>query len=124
MPNLSSAELAIIQARQSPKLRVSSSGEFDESLLQQRIVEECRRRGWLAFRGSMAHKTFRTKGEPDFHIYADEGRVFTVECKTRTGKLSSEQLGVIVWASKLGHVVHVVRSFEEFLEVVDYGRAK
>jgi hypothetical protein len=41
-----------------------------------------------------------------------------VECKTRLGKLSPEQLATQAWAAKLGHTVHVVRSMGEFLEVV------
>ena len=42
-----------------------------------------------------------------------------IECKTRVGKLSTEQLGVAAWAAKLGHQVHTVRSYEEFLNVAN-----
>ena len=57
-------------------------------------------------------------GSHDFTIYASGGRTFKIECKTAKGKLSNEQLG---WAHEMSlnnHTVHVVRSFEEFLEVV------
>ena len=67
--------------------------------------------------GSMAERTCRTLGEPDFVILADGGRVLFVECKTKTGKLSPAQAALKFHAEKLGHTVHVVRSLEQFLEV-------
>lgn len=63
----------------------------------------------------MAHSTFRTPGEPDFVILAEGGRALLIECKTRKGKLSPEQRAIVAWANKLGHTVHVVRSFGEFI---------
>jgi hypothetical protein len=87
-----------------------------ESDLHEAIRWECIRRGWLPFHGAMSYRTHRTEGEPDFIILV-HGRVMLVECKTRTGKVSPAQLGVIAHASRLGHTVHVVRSFAEFLEV-------
>jgi hypothetical protein len=98
-------------------LRVSK-----ESLLHEEILAECRRRQWIAFHGSMAHKTFRTEGEPDFVILADGGKMFLVEAKTATGKLSPAQLGIHAWAKKLGHEVHVVRSISEFLNLINCGQ--
>lgn len=90
----------------------------NEGDLHDEIMDECNRRGWIAFHGSMAHRAHRTEGEPDFIIFADAGRVFAVECKSRTGKLSTAQLGIIAWAKKLGHTVYVVQSMSEFLECV------
>jgi predicted RecB family nuclease len=90
----------------------------EESGLHEQILKECQRRGWLALHGSMAHKTFRTLGEPDFIILADGGKTYFFECKAGDKKPSTEQLGIIAWAAKLGHQVHVVRSFEAFLEAV------
>lgn len=92
-----------------------------ESELHRDIVEFCQRQypPWLCFHGSMAHRAFRTPGEPDFILMADGGRTFFVEAKTRTGKLSMEQLGVQLQASRLGHTVHVVRSLDEFRKVVE-----
>lgn len=82
------------------------------------IIEECKRRGWIYFHGSLAHKAMRTVGEPDFTILADKGRVFFVEAKTRQGKLSTEQLGLKMWAGKLGHQIQTVYSMEEFLSLL------
>jgi hypothetical protein len=91
---------------------------LDESKLHDDILVECRRRGWIAFHGSMAHATFRTAGEPDFVILTDGGRLLMVECKTKAGKLSPDQLAIHAWAQKLGHQVHTVRSMEQFLSII------
>jgi len=88
-----------------------------ESDLHDQISAYCKSKGWIAFHGSMAHKAMRTLGEPDFTILADNGRVFLIECKTKTGKLSPEQLGLQLMAERLGHTIHVVRSFAEFLNI-------
>lgn len=90
-----------------------------EADLHEQIFAECRRRGWIAFHGSMSERTHRTLGEPDFIILAGEGRQFLVECKSRTGKLSPEQTAIARHAAMLGHRIHVVRSFGEFLEVIN-----
>lgn len=89
-----------------------------ESDLHSQIFNECRRRGWIAFHGSMSERTHRTLGEPDFTILANSGRVLMVECKARNGKLSLEQHAMIVHAEKLGHKIHVVWSFQEFLALL------
>jgi len=99
--------------------RAPDGGCDDESELHEQIRQECLRRGWMAFHGSMAHKTFKTPGEPDYIIICAGGRLLMVEAKTRIGKLSPDQLAVAAWASKLGHKVHTVRSFEEFIQVAN-----
>ena len=116
--------------------------------LHEEIFDECRRRGWIALHGSMAERTHRTRGEPDFTILASpkdwrcpicnrvtpcrndypegccgEGyepvpRVIFVECKTRTGKLSPAQDALKFHAEKLGHTIYVVRSLEEFQKLL------
>jgi len=88
--------------------------EQPESELHNAIISHCKANGWIYFHGSMAHKAMRTVGEPDFTLLLPAGRVLFVECKTRTGKLSPEQLGLSLWAERLGHKIHVVRSMEEF----------
>lgn len=90
----------------------------DEERLHNDIIKFCRDSGWIYFHGSMAHKTLRTVGEPDFTILANNARVFFIECKTKTGKLSPEQLALKLWAEKLGHTIHTVRSMSEFKEIV------
>ena len=94
------------------------NGVIREASLHEEIFDECRRRGWIALHGSMAERTCRTLGEPDFTILADGGRVLFVECKTRTGKLSPAQAALKFHAEKLGHTIHVVRSLEEFQKLL------
>lgn len=117
MPRMTHAEWLAYEQRRS-KVVVNSDGVDDETELHNAILEECKTRGWLPFHGSMAHRTYRTEGEPDFIIFADCGRVVAIECKRRRGKLSTAQLGIIAWAEKLGHKIHVITSIEEFREIV------
>ena len=101
--------------KQQPQASAPAAGEAE---LHYAIMDFCRDRGWLFLHGSMAARTHRTLGEPDFVIAANNGRVLFVECKSRVGKLSPVQLAFKVQAERLGHTVHVVRSMEEFLAIV------
>jgi len=98
--------------------RGTRNGAEREASLHEAIFDECRRRCWIALHGSMAERTCRTLGEPDFVVLAGGGRVLFVECKSRTGKLSPAQFALKYHAEKLGHTVHVVRSMEEFLRLL------
>lgn len=98
-------------------LAAAEAGCDNERDLHDRILAECRRRQWIVFHGSMGIATHRTPGEPDFIILAP-GRVLLIECKTRTGKLTPEQEGLIRWAARLGHHIHVIRSFDQFLQLI------
>lgn len=95
-------------------------GEAVESDLHAQIIAHCKRQSpqWVALHGSMAHRTHRTEGEPDFVILRDSGKVLLIECKSRTGKLSTAQMGMQMMCRDLGHTVHVVRSFEEFWRAI------
>ena len=85
-----------------------------ESDLHNSIIDYCREKGWQYLHGSMAHKTRRVYGEPDFIILAHGSQLRMVECKSKNGKLSQDQQAFIAHARKNGHVVYVVRSMEEF----------
>ena len=101
-----------------PLPTAGTAGLGRESELHEAIFDECRRRCWIALHGSMADRTCRTLGEPDFVVLAGGGRVLFVECKSRTGKLSPAQAALKHHAEKLGHTVHVVRSLEDFLRLL------
>jgi hypothetical protein len=90
----------------------------NERDLHSQIFDECRRRGWIALHGSMSERTHRTLGEWDFTIISDNSRVFFIELKSASGKLKREQEALIAWAKKLGHTVHIVRSFQQFIQIV------
>ena len=92
-----------------------------ESKLHEQILKECAARGWLAFHGSTAHRTHRTEGEPDFIILQPFSQFLLIECKRPGIKRSPAQLGVAAWAQKLSHKVHVVESFDEFLNLSHQG---
>lgn len=116
--NWSEADVARFNSRRSINETIKPDAVKREADLHAQIFDECRRRGWIVFHGAMSERTHRTKGEPDFIILKDSGVVLFVECKTATGKLSPDQLAIKAWASKLGHVIHVVRSIEEFYKVL------
>ena len=117
MSQFSSEWLFAREARMGKKQTVAKSGCDKESELHEKIFAECRRRGWIALHGAMSERTHRTAGEPDFTILLN-GLVLFIECKTRIGKLSSAQVAMIHHAKRLGHTIHVVRSFEEFLKLL------
>ena len=115
---MTQSEVDAYQMRHAPKLVTPQAGCDKESKLHEQIFDECRRRGWIALHGAMSERTHRTDGEADFSIMASGGRRFDIECKTRTGKLSMEQAAMLHHAKTLGHTIHVVRSFEEFLKLI------
>ena len=90
----------------------------EELALHREILKECQRRGWAYVYHNPTKPTGATLGTPDFIIYADKGRVFNIECKTRTGKLSKEQINFRDKLIGLGHHFEVVRSMKRFMEVV------
>lgn len=126
MPNMTRAALMAYEARRlqsdyesrqsKPALRDAAEKESD---LHQQIIDECRRRGWVAFYSRMDRATTSTLGQPDFVIMADGGRTLYIEAKSKTGKLSIEQRGMMAMANRLGHKFFVVRSIGEFMEVIE-----
>jgi hypothetical protein len=89
-----------------------------EKELHEFIFDDARCRGWIVLHGAMSERTHRTPGEFDFIILAGSGLVFLIECKTRTGKLSPEQLAMKVHAEMLGHKPAVVRSIADYYNVI------
>jgi hypothetical protein len=100
-----------------PMIKAPDAVECEADLHNQ-IQEDCDRRGWAALHGSMVHRTFRTKGEWDFVILADRGRVFFIEAKDKDGKVSKDQMAMHAWARKLGHHTAVVRSLAEYTATI------
>src|SRR6267142_6769496 len=89
----------------------------DESDLHNAIIDYCKSKGWQYLHGSVAARTHRTLGEPDFIILAHGSQLRMVECKSKTGKLSTDQQAFIAHARKNGHVIYVIRSMEEFVKL-------
>lgn len=123
MSSISHADYLAMRGRLDRRPRAEIGGQTYEHNLRERNLHEgilaaCRLRGWIVFHGSMAHRTFRTEGEPDFVILGDGGRTLLIEAKSGPGKLTLVQMGIQIWAQKLGHTVHVVRSMREFYKVI------
>jgi Holliday junction resolvase-like predicted endonuclease len=118
---MTQAEYLAYEDRRSSRRRESAQDGVEvESDLHAQIFDYVRSKGWIAFHGSMAERTHRTEGEPDFIILADGGKMIMVECKSRSGKLSNAQQAIAVHAEKLGHRVYMVRSLQEFLGAVNH----
>jgi hypothetical protein len=114
---ISNADYLAMQARlnKTPSTN-SGDGVDDEGELHREVLAECRRQGWLCLHGSMAHRTKRTPGEPDCVVIMP-GVVLFVELKAKTGKPSTEQLGIQAWMRRLGFEMHIVRSLSQFMEL-------
>jgi len=105
-------------SRKIPQLTYTSGIATREADLHQQIIDHCAYRGWLVLHSRMDMRCTQTVGSPDFTILLDGGRILFVECKTKDGKLSREQAALHAWAQKLGHIVHVVRSAEQFWDLI------
>jgi hypothetical protein len=101
----------------SPSPAAGKSTERERDLHDQ-ILDACTQRRWYVVHSRMDRPTTTALGVPDFVIAMDGGRVLWVECKTRTGKLTSEQEAVKARLERLGHAYVVVRSLREFMEAV------
>lgn len=117
MPNMTEQQWRDYNARMNGIMRSTIKCHDcveNESDLHNAIIDFCKEKGWQYLHGSMAYKTRRVCGEPDFIVLAHGSQLRMVECKSKNGKLSQEQQAFIAHARRNGHVVHVVRSMEEF----------
>lgn len=122
MPRMTEQQLRDYEVRMYGKLQqhvpIRPEATLDECELQDRIIAHCRYKGWFVIYSGMHRKTSTPIGTPDLVIYADQERVFTIETKSNTGKQRPEQIGVQLMLEKCGHKYHLIRSFEQFLELV------
>jgi hypothetical protein len=119
MPRMTQAAVNAYEARQRQHANglATDAAVEKEADLHNEILAECRRRGWIAVHSRMDLPTTTSVGTADFIIFIDGGKTLAVECKAKSGKLSMEQLSTSAWLSKLGHTLHIVRSFPEFLSI-------
>jgi hypothetical protein len=95
-----------------------------ESDVELPIVADCRERGWLVFWGDKSGKSHRTPGEPDLIILAQyrltgDPRILLIETKHPKRKRSPVQLQVEAHARKLGHTIHMVKTWAGWLAIAD-----
>ena len=98
--------------------------EYEIAGLHVPIMAECKRRGWRYVHSNPSKPATIGEGVCDFIIYADKGRIFHIECKSKTGKLKTEQVIFIAWLSRLAHRVYVITAMSEFFSIVDDGSTK
>jgi hypothetical protein len=89
-----------------------------ESVLHDKIIAECRYRHWPYIHSRMDRASTIALGAPDFVIFLEAGRVVSVECKTKTGKLTTRQLYWKMYLEKNGHEHYVVRSMKDFWNAI------
>lgn len=97
---------------------VKKVAAIPEAKIHAHIEEECRKRGWYIVHSRMDVRTTNAKGVPDFIIFPTAHPVFVVECKSGNKKLTIEQCGVMAWFRKYGKPHYVVRSVEEFDQIL------
>jgi hypothetical protein len=119
MMPISSFQYQQMLARTSPRrFKPNEEAVEDESPLHANIIDHCKNKGWRFIHSRMDRRSTVGNGVCDFIIAADTGRVFWIECKSKSGKLTMEQTVFIAWLSKLGHTVSVVTSMAEFKEAI------
>ncbi len=111
--------IPVLDALIAPEHDSDAVGSGQEIALHMEIIKECCRRTWPYIYHNPTKKTAATLGTPDFIIYADAGRVLNVECKTKTGKLSKDQVNLKREIEAKRHEYHVVRSLTAFLRLAD-----
>lgn len=123
-----------INMRQRVKKRADVAQEaFEgkESELHRLILDECARRRFYVVHSRCDRATTQQKGVVDFIIAMPERLIYSgggsdtvlpstlwIEVKTGKNKLSAEQNVTKHVLTALGHRWHLVRSFEQFLEVI------
>lgn len=95
---------------------LGSTGCDNESKLQLEIRNWCAARNIPCGCARMDKPSTMPLGWPDMTIVLN-GRVLFVECKTRTGKRTKEQQIMAMLFERQGHTIHIVRSFEDFLQL-------
>lgn len=89
-----------------------------ESDLHDAILAHCRAMQWPVVHSRMDVPQTAGVGTPDFVVAMPGGRTVWVEAKSAKGKLSPEQRAWMAALVRVGHTAHVVRSMQEFMEVV------
>ncbi len=88
--------------------------------LHREIVAHCDQQWprWKYIRARSDTESTIQAGCQDFTIFRPGGKTLCVECKSKNGKLSEAQSGWAHEMGRLGHRVHVVRSMDEFLNLL------
>lgn len=93
--------------------------EGPESKLQAKIVKWCKDWGrpCQSNRQTARARTILTPGWPDITIIQSNSKVLFLELKSAKGRISPEQCQIKLMFMALGHEVHEVRSYKQFLTI-------
>ena len=93
--------------------------EGPESKLQGKITFWAKDHGFpcLSFRQSRNAKGFISPGWPDITLIM-KGKILFLELKSAKGYLKKEQKDMALRFFHLGHVIHKVKSYRQFMELV------
>lgn len=91
--------------------------EVGKEGIQDEIAKFCNSQfpRWKFIHSRTDRRSTTPVGSPDFVVFIPGGRVLCVECKSKSGKLSIEQLAWSKEMGMIGHTIHVVRSLGEFI---------
>lgn len=106
--------------RKREEAKVPADAPDLESKLRDDIDQYCKNQWphWVLIVARTDKRSTIAGGAHDITLFADRGRVFCFELKSRTGKLTIDQIGWSKRMELLGHKVKVIRSMSEFLEAV------
>lgn len=108
-----------MQARLQPKTRqpIPEDAVGEEGGLHGEIMQWLKANNVPYIHARNDKKSRINPGAPDFS-FPLKGRMFFIECKTRTSKRRPDQLAWALLAEMQGFAVKECRSFTEFLEIV------
>lgn len=85
-----------------------------EKNLQKKILQFCKTIGILAFKV----ESQSTTGFPDLLVIKPCGKVYFIEVKTETGRLSKMQKVILERLEKQNANAHTIYSFEQFVTLI------
>jgi len=88
-----------------------------ESKLQAKCLKYCKEKGYPVWH-DWSRKA-NVAGFPDLMIFLPEARFVLIELKAASGRLRKEQQALHRNLMFLGHIVHVVRSYKRFIEIME-----
>lgn len=104
--------------RSNPSPATTSDAVRIEADLHDAILAHCRARGWPVVHSRMDRPTSCGVGTPDFVVALPGGRTAWVEAKAKGGKLRTEQEAWLAILRHNGHLCGVVRSFSDFVALI------
>lgn len=117
--HMTQEELNVLIAR---SLKPMETEDEPESKLQSDIKTYCKVAGWpiLSFPMTKAVRNFLPPGWWDITIKIPRGITLDIETKKfKTGRLSDKQKLLKNMCAQLGHKIHKIDTWKQFLELID-----